>query len=214
MAVIRVIAILLLTSLISAQEASVPETVHSNTPEPKLPFINYNACPGKGKTVPNVKIEKKTRIYPTWQGNGTPIGTLKAGEEVAVLGGANVIREPDAAVIKYVSPHDGTPSLKVGDIALGYGVEPDEVGGHVVFSSKGTWFTEWIESVAEKGRCGFTSGFGPGGCTIDIVKDGVSEWWVQVKTTSGLTGWVLAEKSIGDKRWYENFSDLCHYGED
>jgi hypothetical protein len=71
----------------------------------------------------------------------------------------------------------------------------------------------WIEAVAEKGRCGFGV-FGQGGCSIDIVKDGVSEWWVQVRTSSGVTGWVLAEKFNGDKRSYGNFSNLCHYGED
>lgn len=73
---------------------------------------------------------------------------------------------------------------------------------------------EWIEMVAEKGQCGFTLGFGPGGCSIDIVKDGVSEWWVGVETSTGLTGWVLAAKFNAGKSWYGNFSDLCHYGED
>jgi hypothetical protein len=210
MATLRVIAILLLTSLASGQDISTPEIGRSNTPKPKLPVVDYNACPGKGKTVPNVKISRRDQVYPSWQSKGTTIGTLKAGEEVTVLGGVNVIREPDSAVIKYVGPYD--PSmLKVGDVALSYGVEAD---GNVVFWAKGIWFTEDFETVAEKGGCGFTSGFGLGGCTVDIVKDGVSDWWVQVKTSSGLTGWVLSGKWHGDKRWYGNFTDVCHYGED
>jgi hypothetical protein len=210
MAVIRLIAILLVTSLVSAQEPSSPKIGLSNTPKPKLPVVNYEACPGKGRTVPNVKISQDDHIYRSWRRNGKSIGTLKAGEEVTVLGGVNVVREPDRAVIKYVDPYND-PSIKVGDVALGYGIE---AGGDVVFWSKGTWFAVWIEAVAEKGQCGFTSGFGQGGCEIDIIKDGVSEWWVQVKTSSSLTGWVLAEKFNGDKRWYGNFSELCHYGED
>jgi len=211
MSVIRLIAILLATSLVSGQEPSTPKIGQSNTPEPKLPVVDDNACPGKGKTVPNVKISQDDQIYRSWQGNGTPIGKLKAGKKVTVLGGVNVVRKPDIAVIKYVGPDDVPSSLKVGDVAFGYGVEED---GNIVFWSKGVWFAEWIEAVAEKGACGFRSGFGLGGCSIDIIKDGVSEWWVQVKTSTGLTGWILAQKFTGDKRWYGNFSDLCHYGED
>jgi uncharacterized protein YgiM (DUF1202 family) len=43
-----------------------------------------------------------------------------------------------------------------------------------------------------------------------ITKNGVKEWWVQVKTGSGSSGWVLADKSTGDKHWNSgNFSNLC-----
>jgi hypothetical protein len=214
MTVIRFAAILLLTSFVSAQEGSSPKIGHSNTPKPKLPVVDYYACPGtgkdpgKGETVPNVKVSQDDRMYPSWRGNAAPVGTLKAGEEVTVLNGVNVTREPDRAVIKYANP---LSPLKVGDAALGYGIESD---GNLVFWAKGIWFEVDIEAVAEKGQCGFTAGFGPGGCTIDIVKEGVSEWWVQVKTSTGLRGWVVAEKQNGDKRWYGNFADLCHYGED
>jgi hypothetical protein len=211
MALIRLIAFLLATSLVSGQERSSPRIGQSNTPKPKLPVADYDACPGKGKPVPNVKISQDDQIYPSWQDKGASIAKLKAGEEVTVLGGVNVVREPDTAVIKYVDPYHDSSSLRVGDVALGYGIEADE---NIVFWSRGTWFAVWIEAVAEKGGCGFTSGFGLGGCTIDIVQDGVSEWWVQVKTRSGLEGWVLAAKRNGAKRWSGNFSDLCHYGED
>ena len=210
MPAIRLILILMLTLAASGQELSTPRIGQSNTPEPKLPVVDDNACPGKDNTVPNVKISQADHIYRSWQDKSTSIGTLKAGEKVTVLGGLNVVREPDQAVIRYVGPDD-PPALKDGDIAFGYGVEADE---SVVFWSKGTWFGVWIEAVSENGGCGFTSGYGLGGCTIDIVQDGVSEWWVQVKTSSGLTGWVLAQKFSGGKRWYGNFSDLCHYGED
>jgi len=207
---IRLIAILLATSLVSGQELSSPEIGRSNTPKPKLPVVDYNACPGKGRTVPDVRVSENDRIYRSWQGKSKSIGTLKAGEQVTVLGGVNVVREPDTATVKYVGPDDAPSSLKVGDVALGYGIEAD---GNFVFWSNGMWFAVWSEEVAEKSRCGFRV-FGQGGCSIDIIKDGVSEWWVQVKTSSGLTGWVLAEKFNGDKRWYGSLSDLCIYGED
>jgi hypothetical protein len=210
MASIRLITILLLTSLASGQQPTNPKIGQSNTPKPELPVIDDYACPGKGNIVPNVKIDQDVRIYPSWQDKSKSIGTLKTGDKVTVLGGANIILEPDTAVIKYVGPDD-SPSLKVGDVALGYGLDADE---NILFWAHGVWFGEWIEAVAEKGQCGFRGGFGQGGCTIDIIKDEVSEWWVHVKTSSGLTGWVLASKFKDGKRWYGNFSDLCHYGED
>jgi len=207
---IRLIAILWLTCVVSGQETSTPEIGRSNTPLPKLPFVDHNACPGKDQIVPKVKISQADHMYPSGLGNEKPIGSLKKGEEVTVLGGVNVVLEPDEAVIKYVNPHDAS-SLKVGDAALGYGIEAD---GNLVFWSQGVWFSEWIEAVAEKGQCGFSGGYGPGGCTINITKDGKSEWWVHVKTSHGLSGWVLAQRLNGGKRWYGNFADLCHYGED
>jgi len=210
MCAVRLLAILMLTSLATGQQPSNPIIGKSNAPKPELPVIDEYACPGKGNIVPNVKIDKDDRIYPSWKGNEKPIGTLNAGQEVTVLSGVNVIREPGTAIIKYVD--SSVPSsLKVGDVALDYGVEAD---GNILFWAKGTWFVEDIELVAENGQCGFTSGFGPSGCWVDIIKDGISEWWVQVKTSSGLTGWVLAHKFSGRENWWGNFGEMCHYGED
>jgi hypothetical protein len=198
--------------------ASPDEKVGSKMPlaaadiaAPRLPVIDYSTCPGDGRIVPDWKIERDDRMYSSFQDDRTVVGTLKAGEKVTVLRGANLVREPDRAVIKYIGPYDDSSLLKVGQLALGYGVEPNQ---DVVFWSNGLWFAEWIEAVAEKGHCGFRLGFDAGGCSIDIVKDGISEWWLQVRTSSGLTGWALAEKINGDKRRDGNFSALCHYGED
>ena len=213
MAIVRLIAILLLASLASAQELSSPKVGHCKTPKPKLPVVDDRACPGKGTTVPHFKITQADRIYTSWHDTGKPVGTLKAGEEVTILAGLNVVREPATAIIKYVGP-DADPALKVGDTALGYGIEDLESGGVFVFWSKGVWIAVWTEAVAERGQCGFTIGFGKGGCEIDIIKDGVSEWWVEVKTSSGLVGWVLADKFNHDNPVSVNFSDLCHFGED
>lgn len=191
-------------------ETGSKSPVLADIPTPKLPLIDFSTCPGDGRIVPDWKIDKDDRMYSSFQNDRALVGQLKAGETVTVLRGANIVREPSRAVIKYVGRHDDPSAQKVGDTALAYGVEPDQA---VVFWANGMWFTEDIESVAEKGQCGFTAGFGPGGCTIDIVKDGIGEWWVQVKTAAGLTGWVLAEKT-GDQHWDGNFSQLCHYGED
>src|ERR1700737_4291875 len=42
--------------------AKVPPTT-ANVPEPKLPVIDYKACPGEGRIVPNSKIVRDDRMY-------------------------------------------------------------------------------------------------------------------------------------------------------
>ena len=206
MSMVRLSAILLVASLAAAQQND--SATSSNIPQPKLPVIDYDACPGKGNSIPNVKLVKDDLIYSS-PDKGKLVARLSAGDTVTVLAGANVVRQPDKAVIKNASHADTRwPPLKAGDIVLSYGWHVD---GNMVFWAKGAWFQEDTEAVAEKGACGFTSGFGPSGCTIDIVKDGIIEWWVQVKTSNGVSGWVLAVRYNDDNRWYRwygNFYDL------
>ena len=191
----------LLTTLATAQQTSVSKPAKSNIPEPKPPVIDYNACPGKDRIVKHVKISHEDRIFSSWLDQRVSVGALKAGGEVTVLAGVNVIREPDRGLIKRTP--NGT-SLKPGDVVLRYGLHAD---GDSDFWSKEGWFTETFEETVEKGSsCGFTNNE----CTIVITQNGVKEWWVQVKTETDLTGWILAWRSTGDKnRASENFDQLC-----
>jgi hypothetical protein len=205
MGIVRLLAILLVALAAAGQQKD--STTSSDIPEPKLPVIDYDGCPGKRDPIPNVKLVTNDVMYSS-PDKGKLVARLSVGDKVMVIAGANVVRQPDRAVIKYVSrDYPSWPPLKVGDIVLSYGWNVD---GNMVFWAKGVWFQENIEAIAEKGECGFGS-FGPGGCSIDIVKDGVIEWWVQVKTSNGVSGWVRAVKYNDDNRWYRwqgNFYDL------
>src|ERR1700751_1379038 len=79
--------------------------------------------------------------------------------------------------------------------------------GTPTFGVRASGFEEYYESIVEKGGgCGFAD---KSNCTIAIVKNGVSEWWVQVKA-GNRTGWVLAYKHAGDTKWDGgNFGPLC-----
>jgi hypothetical protein len=89
--------------------SKIPLTT-ADIPAPKLPMIDYSACPGDGRIVSDWIIERDDRMYSSFQDGRTVVATLKAGEKVTVLGGANLVREPDRAVIKYIAPYDD-PSL-------------------------------------------------------------------------------------------------------
>jgi hypothetical protein len=202
---IRFGAILFVATLATAQETSAPSAAKFRVPEPRLPVIDHNGCPGQGRTIPHFKIQRADRLYSSWQGKRVLAGTLKAGDEVTILAGLNIIREPDRAVV--VNPLDavaGSPP-KPGDLVLRFGLNGDS---DWKYWSKGVWFTESCEKVVEKGsECGFAD---KTQCTIAITRNGVKERWLRVGTGTGRTGWVLAGKSQGDKMWASgNFGSVC-----
>ena len=167
-------------------------------PAPKLPVIMHDACPGNNGTVPNWKIRGSDQIYSSYLEERAVVGTLNAGDRVTILSGVNVVREPAQAVMR--EPIEGV--LRRGDAVLGYGYS---AGGYMNFWSNGVWFADYYEKLTYKGgMCGFVSN--PSECDINVRTDGNIEWWVQVKTSKGLVGWVRA--SVSTNR-VGNFGDLC-----
>jgi len=210
MTTVRILALLFLAALARAQNLYTKAENPSST-EPKLPVVDDKACPGPPRRVDGVmepvavKIRTAEPMYSTWQAKRVVAGTLKTGEEVDAWSGVNVILEPDKARVLQSSEPDEKPVLKPGDEMLGYGFRGD---GNYLFWAKGAWFTEYYENEGNlRGDCGFAD---KTMCTFAIVKKGIQEWWVQVRTSGGITGWVLASKNVHDKSWSNaNFGDLC-----
>jgi hypothetical protein len=211
MAAIRLATILLLTSLAGAQGSSTPQIGHSNTPIPKLPVIDDNACPGPSRRIDGVlepvqiKLENSGRIYSSFQRPRVSVAALKVGEKVSVLSGVNVISEPDKVRVLQPSEADEVPSLKPGDEVLGYGLRGD---GNYVFWAKGVWFTTYYEYQGDlNGGCGFRD---KSMCSFAILEWGIQEWWVRVKTIDGTVGWALASRKMHKKSSSDvNFGQLC-----
>jgi len=211
MIAIRLGAVVLLAGLMTAQQTSISKTAHPSISEPKLPVIDEKACPGPSRRTDGLlepiqmKLEHDGRMHSSWKRHRVPIGGLAVGEEVSVLSGVNVIREPDKVRVLQPSEPGEVPPLKPGDEVLGYGLRGD---GNYVLWAKGVWYTQYYEFEGDmNGGCGFAV---KSECTFAISKRGIQEWWVQVKTGKGLTGWVLARKVMHDKSWDDaNFGDLC-----
>lgn len=203
MTAIRLGAFILLATLAATQQTAPSKSAESIVREPKLPVIDHDdACPAKGHIVPHVKIERDDKVYSSWQDKRVLVGTLKAGEEVTVLAGVNIVREPDMVLV--VQPKLYLP-LKPGDVILRYGHDRD---WDWRFWAKGVWFTERIDQVLEKNTpCDLPD---KSGCDDTVIKNGVKEWWVQVKRRNGHSGWVLAAKIAHDKSWINRaFDGLC-----
>ena len=205
MIAIRLSVVFLLATLAVAQQAPNPQPAGSDSAEPKLPMIDDRACPLETNPVLNLEIQFDDHMYSSWQDKRVPASNLHPRERVTVLRGVNIIREPAKAVVVHPIHRTDGLSLKAGDNVLRYGLNAAQ---NWEFWAKGSWFTEYIENVAEKGVGCKSEDYR--GCPVEMVKNGVQEWWVQVKTGGAQRGSVLAEKITGDKSWSDsNFAGLC-----
>jgi hypothetical protein len=197
---VRPSAFLLFATLVAASQNSGPKSSKSSVAEPKLPVIDFDAC---GSPNPNIhsgkpvlyKLQADDRLYSSWQDSRTFVRGLASGTEVIQVGAVNIIREPDRGMISGKVDESLRP-LVLGDEVLGYGLHSD---GFISFWGKGISFTEYYENIAFKGSCGFAD---KTQCHINITKPGVQEWWLQLTTSDGVTGWILGLKQNGDKVSY------------
>ena len=197
------LACLLLAAIAIHAQTLDQQPYQPATGEPELPVIDFKACGSGDRPLGPFKITRPQQMYSTWQDKRASVGALIRGGKLTMIGGVNITRKPARAVIRNLVW--SAPIFVPGDAVLGYGYDAD---GTIAFWGKGVRFTEYAEHVAAKGYdCGFAD---KSECTIDIVENGVSEWWVHVKTANGLTGWVLGATVNGDKSWNSgNFGQMC-----
>jgi hypothetical protein len=198
MATARLCALLLATLVATVSQTSVRRSGKSAAP--RLPAVDFDACGSpnpsihSGKPLP-FKLEADGRLYSSWQDSRAFVRSLARGTEVTMIGAVNITREPDRGVITGEVDQSLRP-LTQGDKVLGYGLHSD---GFISFWGKGVWFTEYEDNIALKGSCGFAD---KTECHVNITSPGVQEWWMQLKTSDGVTGWILGLKQNGDKVSY------------
>jgi len=151
---------------------------------PSLPVIDYNACPFEGCTFGKWIVTRETSLFSTWREGREALGvTLKKEQIVTGLTGVHITYEPDRILIR-----EAIPELRVqpGDIILRYMYHGE---GFCDLWAKGQWKKEY--------DCTFITELNHGGCLRDCAatasSEGKKEWWVQVKTPQGATGWSKAE---------------------
>ena len=184
----------LLATIAIAQQTSA-------IPEPKLPVIDDDACPGKNRVVESWRVFRKDKIYSSWKANRIQVGTLKAGERTTVLAGIEIVRRPDRLL---VTQPISDLALQPGDVVLRYSYKNEDSAN---IWAKGHWHRgyqlETSETLPKGSGC-------QQDCNSVVSENGVKEWWVQVKIGAGATGWVLAFKLTHDLIWDDgNFGALC-----
>jgi hypothetical protein len=136
--------------------------------------------PVRGMHVSPVDCQEAIQDVFILQKNRSLVATLKAGEKVIGLTGVLISRKPDRFLVKRPIPRF---SLTVGDVILQY-AEWGE--GAADLWAKGVWYKSFDWGETEDGNLILSDD------NVTIVEHGSREWWIQVKTASGKTGWVLA----------------------
>ena len=182
MASAKLVALLLLSTLTFAQKPSGAP----NSAEPALPVIDLDACPFEGCTFGKWKVKKDSTMFSSWRDERTEIARLKAGDDVTGVTGVHITRKPDRILVKQALPELG---LTPGDIVLRY-MYLGEGFANLWFN--GAWHKQQDATfITEKDGESCLKD-----CSAMVTEEGVKQWWVQVKTADGKTGWVLVEDNF------------------
>jgi hypothetical protein len=154
--------------------------------EPKLPVVDYNACPFEGCTFGKWKVTKDSIIYSSWEDNRKKIGNLRSGQEVAGITGVHITRQPDRIRVKMaIADLDVQP----GDVILRYMYHGE---GFADIWVRGRWHKEY--------DCSFVTEADGAGCLrecgAEVIENGQKEWWVNIKLSDGSSGWVLVDDNF------------------
>jgi hypothetical protein len=179
-------ALLLVTFAIAQQSATKAPAKPGIVAEPSLPVIDYNACPFEGCTFGKWKVKKHSTIYSSWRKGRAELAKLKPGDEVTGLTGVHITRKPDRILVKQAIPD---LRLKPGDVVLRY-----------MYLGEG-FANVWFNGVWHKSEdCTFVTEMNASGCLRDcaaiVTEEGVKDWWVKIKTSDGMVGWVLVEDNF------------------
>ncbi len=174
--------ILLLTCTLLAlavrgqSEGPVGKPLRSAKP-PALPRIERHACPFECCTFREWTVTEASDLYDNWQQSRKKIGKLPQGAKVQGLDGIYITFFPDRVRATRDYPEEG---IKAGDEFLRY--------MYVGEGSAQFWFNGKFDtlSMAVSGSECYK------GCAAELLAAGKKEWWVQVKTSDGKLGWVLA----------------------
>lgn len=183
---VRIAIVALFLSVVSTAQNT------SSSLQPPLPVIERDAC---GSNLGELIIEARDQLRSTWHTSSKVIAILHPGEKVAILSALFVTREPD---IVELTKDRTDPPLRKGERGFRYGFDRD---GDWHLWTNGVWWRDSYENTIELGsRCGFSD---QTECDVKVIKNGVQEWWLQVKTENQKSGWMLASSVKHNTRWYD-----------
>jgi hypothetical protein len=145
---------------------------------PKLPVINKNACPFECCQFGTWTANQDVPVYDKWQREGrTQTFTVKKGEAVTAVTGVHITYKPGRVRVTKDVPrlHLRKGAVVQTFMSRGEGAED--------FWANGRMQSDETMASPECSEPHETFSF----CRLD---DGDKDWWIQIKTKSGQTGWV------------------------
>lgn len=183
----RLLVFILLTAIAPSQQAqTASDGKHSGSiGEPNLPVATENVCPFEGCSFREWTVEKDTALYSSWKDDRKQVAELKGGEKVQGLDGVYITRQPDRFLV--TQPIPGL-SLRTGDVILEYAERGE---GYADVWMNGKWYRDFDWGQGDDDAYHFTED------NLTLIRKGVKEWWVEVRTATGLTGWSLDDGNFG-----------------
>ncbi len=150
-------------------------------PAPRLPYLDWNACPFEGCTYGNWTAQSRVAVFDTWKPNRKRIAEVSPKETVVGVSGIVITFRP--GVIRLVRDLPRY-SLRRGDTIFTYTYLGEGVS-QAWF--KGRFYPEFDISFA---KAPDGTGCGRSDCEGMIVDPGKKVWWAKVQLKSGAVGWV------------------------
>jgi len=178
-------ALVALPGLLAAPQLD-PSLTPQKAPKPTLPKIDEKACPFEGCQFGPWTATDQVQLFSTWKKDRKPLVTISKGEAVTAITGVHVTFEPSEIKVTAPMPAYG---LKPGDMIYGYMYK-----GEGVFSawSNGYWVEDFDGSGIAEAGCNRN-------CNARLLKDGRTEWCVEIKTNDGTTGWTKDTNKFAGK---------------
>jgi len=174
----RLILVVVLSTLSWSQPSKETYTLQ---PAPKLPFLDWNACPFEGCAYRKWTAEAAVEVFDSWKADRKRIATVQSKAVVTGISGMVITDKPGVIRMDRDLPEN---DLRRGDTILTYTYIGE---GFSVVWLKGKFYREYDITFAK-----WPDGSGCGGthCAATYVDLGEKVWWAKVKLSSGLVGWV------------------------
>jgi hypothetical protein len=163
-----------------------PALTPQKAPKPPLPKIDENACPFEGCQFGTWTATDDVQLFSSWKEDRKWVTTLSKGEVVTAITGVHITFEPSEM---QVTAPIGDYGLRPGDTIYGYMYK-----GEGVFSAwfNGYWVEDFDGSGLEGGGCSRN-------CNAKLLEPGRVQWWVEIKSKGGTTGWTKDTDSFDGK---------------
>lgn len=166
--------------LLVIMAAAASAQSYTEQPAPKLPYLDWNACPFEGCTYGKWTAAAQVTVFDTWKPGRKRIAILSPKEVVTGISGVVITYKPGVIVLTQDLPGD---DLRKGDRILTYTYRGEGVSA-VWF--KGRFYLDYDTT--------FAKGLDGTGCMRNCkgayIDSGKSVWWAKVRIKSGVVGWV------------------------
>jgi hypothetical protein len=162
---------------------------------PPLPFEDPGACPFEGCVYREWRAHESVKVHAERRDDSPVIFTVRKGQKVRALTGIVVTIRAGRA--QFDKPQHLDASPRAIDIVPGQDLFLLTYQGEGFSKAwfQGQVYTNVDVTSVVNGACGTK----PERCTGRVVDKSQTEWWVQIRNSSGQIGWTREPNQFGNK---------------